>query len=392
MTRPLIIRARVDLPEPLAPTMPIRCSVERQVDAVQHRPARRTGDALPVKRISATPVSASGRSSSIARPWPPPIAQAARPSPGPSVAQHPGRQPEQQDRAGRAPRVPEPDRAALARTPGPRPGRARRSTASTTRRERLGDLDGADVGQRSAAGDGRPVSSRRTAGAGAEPGQVRVARRRRPRRRSAGRAVRPRRGAACGGHRDRGGAVGDAAGVAGGRGAVRAERGPQPGQPALRPARRAAARRRETSCTATISASNAPACWAAKVSACDRAAYSSWRCPGDPAAPGQRVGGLAHVRVRVAARGERRPGVAHAAPRRPTGGQNRHGAVLADSAPPASTSSASPARDPGGGLQHRVQPGPALPVDGHPGHRGRRARRPAPRPGRCCRRGRGSCR
>ena len=52
-----------------------------------------------------------------------------------------------------------------------------------------------------------------------------------------------------------------------------------------------------------------------------------------------------------------------------TGGQNRQGAVLADSAPPASTSSASPAADPGRGLQHRVQPGPALPVDGHPGHR-----------------------
>ena len=38
LTSPLIIRARVDLPDPLAPTMPIRRSVSSQVDAVQHDP------------------------------------------------------------------------------------------------------------------------------------------------------------------------------------------------------------------------------------------------------------------------------------------------------------------------------------------------------------------
>ena len=282
----------------------------------------------------------------MARPWPPPIAQAARPSPGPPASD--GSSSRDIRRSNRI----VPDAPHGCPSPIAPPSRADPVLVQAQlvdhrehhRRERLGDLDRADVG--SGCRDGpaavqQPPDRGRRAETGqvgppggdrrAEDPQVGQVRR-------AGRSLRwsPPSAAAPSEIPQELPAVAVPSG---------AEGGPKPGQPraSSRPARgRSSA---DSCCTATISAVVAARRRRRRtVSACERAAYSVLRGPADAELGRQGVRGLAHVRVRVTGRRERCAGVAHAAPRRPTGGQNRQGAVLADSAPPASTSSASPAR------------------------------------------------
>ena len=72
---PFSSRAKVDLPDPLAPITPIRCSAELDRDVVQDRAA------LGGVRVADT-VDGDQRhdSTTIATPWPPPTAMAASPS------------------------------------------------------------------------------------------------------------------------------------------------------------------------------------------------------------------------------------------------------------------------------------------------------------------------
>ena len=74
-TSPFSSRAKVDLPEPLAPMTPIRCSSSSDRDVVQD------GAALGGVRVAdAVDVDQRHDSTTIATPWPPPTAMAASPS------------------------------------------------------------------------------------------------------------------------------------------------------------------------------------------------------------------------------------------------------------------------------------------------------------------------
>ena len=77
-TRPLSSRARVDLPEPFAPTTPIRRSVRRRSTSrsTTRSPYRCVTPRTSITRASTSPSTAS---TSTATPWPPPTAQVASP-------------------------------------------------------------------------------------------------------------------------------------------------------------------------------------------------------------------------------------------------------------------------------------------------------------------------
>ena len=313
-------------------------------------------------------------------------------------AEHPGGEPDQQDACRTRPT------GGRARSRRPRAQTSSSSSAEVVdhrehdRRERLGDLDRADVADARSRGRRRrgTVQQPPDRGRRAEPRQVGVAggdrgaddpqvRQTSPAARAAPRwSPRPRRRR----RRCR-------------RSCRRSpcrpapNDGPQPGQPCRVQSRPGPLVPRDVLAPQRSPRRTRRACWARKVQRVRPRRVLVLACRGRSRGRRQLVGGLAHVRVRVAGRGERRPGVARTGirrvrrVRRPEPPGRGAGRLDAAGRGPAS---ASPARDPGGGLSDRLQPGAALPVDRHPRHLRRRARPPAPRPGRCCRRDRGSCR
>ena len=344
---------------------------QRQVDAVEHHPVAEPV-MTAVKRISAIRSALRVRSSSIGKAL--------------AAADRAGRQAQRRTVGARRPSIREASRISRIVPEAPHgcpspiaPPCAHTRSSSMPRssidrehdgREGLGDLDRADVGERNAAaGHRRPGEQAPHRGRRAPARAGRADRRRRPRRRSAGMAARPSRAArsvvtataaAPSEMPQELPAVAVPSGPKDGRSRpsrAGVQAGPRPLVPANSPAPQ------------RFPASYVPACWAANGERMRTGGVLVLPLPG---------------RCRVAGPGSRRPrpcpgretragrtvrgSIASDRPR-PSGGQNRHGAVLADSAPPARTSSASPAPTPGRGLQHRVQAGAALPIDRHPGDR-----------------------
>ena len=159
------MRASVDLPEPFAPTMPTRRSPSSSVTSSTTR------SSVEVVAHGLEPDGAHAtRSTIIAMPWPPPIEHAVRRGTGVAggVREHPRRQPHEQDGAGRAPRMAQRDRAAVARD-GLLVEPEVVAHGEQLRGERLGDLDEAEVADRHAGAGER----------GAEPPARRAGERRR---------------------------------------------------------------------------------------------------------------------------------------------------------------------------------------------------------------------
>ena len=195
-TRPLRSRANVDLPEPFAPMTPIRCSGGCNGDVAEHGPRR---GVLAVGVGHVAHVDQRHRCTTIATPWPPPTAIAARPS-SPRSARTSW---ENSRTARTAPDAPHgwPSASAPPSTHTRSLVQAELVAAGEhLAGERLVELDHVQVGQ----GESGPVERRAHRGDQADPGQPRVharpwrspapaGRAGRARRRCVRRPARPRR-------------------------------------------------------------------------------------------------------------------------------------------------------------------------------------------------------